>query len=145
MKGHTGKFTPTHPEKYQGDAKNIWYRSSWELAFMSRLDTDPRVLAWASEELIIPYADRVSGRVRRYFPDFLIKRIGRDGEVRTIVIEIKPYNQSVPPIRGKKTERRFLSEVKTFANNFSKWEHAKAYCAKKGWEFIVLTEKNFNF
>lgn len=142
-----GKFNPINPQKYAGDAKNIWYRSSWEKACMHRFDTDPNVIYWASEELIIPYADRgtrdVHGnpKIRRYFPDFVIKIRSTEGTIKTIVIEVKPYCQTVPPVKGKKTEKRFLSEVKTFATNYSKFEHAREYCRRKGWEFVVLTER----
>lgn len=141
VKSLKGLFTPINPQKYKGNVKNIVYRSSWELAVMRRFDLDPSVLMWASEELAIPYADRVTGKVRRYFPDFLIKKRSADGTIKTIMIEVKPYSQSVPPVKGKKTEKRFLTEVRTFANNYSKWEHAREYCRRKGWEFVVLTER----
>ena len=108
---------------------------------MRRFDTDPAIISWASEELAIPYTDRATGRYRRYFPDFVIKKIGPDGEVKVIVIEVKPYAQSVPPERGTKTQRRYLTEVKTFATNYSKWEACSAWCRAKGWEFVVLTER----
>lgn len=141
IKSHKGIFTPINPGKYSGNAKNIIYRSSWELICMRRFDIDPNILTWASEELAIPYVDRASGRQRRYFPDFVIKKLGKDGQIKVIIIEIKPYAQSVPPERGTKTERRFLTECKTFATNYSKWEYAKAWATAKGWEFVVLTER----
>ena len=141
MKSLKGKFRPTHPEKYAGDINNIIYRSSWELAFLQRLDSDPNIISYASEELVIPYADRITKKVRRYFPDFVIKKRGKDGQIKTIVIEIKPYAQSVPPVKGNKTEKRYLTEVQTFATNYFKWTHATEFCRRKGWEFIVLTER----
>lgn len=144
MAAHKGVFKPLNPSKYSGNPNNIIYRSSWELICMRRFDTDPSILYWASEELVIPYNDRATGRYRRYFPDFVIKKRGPDGEIKVIVIEVKPYAQSVPPVRGNKTDRRFLTEVKTFATNYSKWEYAKAFCEQKGWEFVVLTERELN-
>jgi len=108
---------------------------------MRRFDTDPNVVSWASEELVIPYRDRVTGRQRRYFPDFVV----RNKEGKTIVIEVKPQKEAIPPVRGSKTEKRFLSEVKTFANNYSKWEHARDFCRRKGWEFVILTERELGF
>lgn len=108
---------------------------------MRRFDTDPNIISWASEELIIPYGDRGSGKLRRYFPDFVIKKLGADGKIEVIVIEVKPYSQSVPPERGKKTERRFLKECQTFATNYSKWETATRFCQSKGWRFVILTER----
>lgn len=108
---------------------------------MKRFDDDPQILSWQSEELIIPYTDRGNGKLRRYFPDFLIRKKDADGNIQTIVIEVKPYAQTVPPVRGKKTERRYLSEVKVFATNYSKFESATRYCQRRGWTFCVLTEK----
>lgn len=141
MAAHKGIFKPLNPSKYSGNVDNIVYRSSWELICMRRFDTDPRIIFWASEELCIPYIDRATDRLRRYFPDFVIKKRSPDGTITVIVIEVKPYAQSVPPAKGNKTDRRYLSEVKTFATNYSKWEYAKSFCQKKGWEFVVLTER----
>lgn len=139
-----GIYTPRNPEKYAGDHRNIQYRSSWELILMRRFDADPNILSWGSEELVIPYHDRATGKLRRYFPDFVIKKRNKDGSIEIIVIEVKPYVQSVPPERGKKTEKRYLSECKTFATNYSKWEFATQYCQRKGWRFIIITERELN-
>lgn len=141
VKTNKGRFTPRNPEKYAGDAKNIVYRSGWELVCMRRFDADPNIVYWASEELVIPYTDRATNRLRRYFPDFVIKKRNADGTLTTIVIEVKPYAQTVPPEKGKKTERRYLSECKTFATNYSKFEFATRYCKSKGWNFVILTER----
>jgi hypothetical protein len=135
-----GIYTPKHPEKYVGNHRNIQYRSSWELILMRRFDLDPNIISWNSEELIIPYHDRGSGKLRRYYPDFVIKK--KNGNViEVIVIEVKPYAQSVPPERATKTEKRYLSECKTFATNYSKWEACTRFCESKGWRFVVITEK----
>ena len=45
-----GKYYPKHPEKYKGNAGEIFYRSSWELKFMEWCDSTKAVLAWQSEE-----------------------------------------------------------------------------------------------
>jgi len=52
---YKGTFKPKNPSKYNGDANNIIYRSLWELRVMKYLDDHPKVIWWASEELIIPY------------------------------------------------------------------------------------------
>lgn len=117
---------------------------------MRRFDADPNIISWGSEELVIQYSDLGtrsadgSPKLRRYYPDFIIKKRGKDGKIEVIVIEVKPYAQSVPPERGKKTDKRFLGECKTFATNVSKWKSASRYCASKGWRFIVITEKELN-
>jgi hypothetical protein len=143
MSYNQGLFKPKNPEKYIGDVNNIQYRSGWELTVMQKFDNSPSIIAWNSEELIIPYNDRATGKLRRYFPDFVIKKRGPDGKIEVIVIEVKPYAQSIPPTKtGKKTDRRYLTEVKTFATNASKWESAQRFCAAKGWRFVVITEKD---
>ena len=132
-----GFFKPKNVKKYKGNAKNIVYRSSWELSYMMKLDADPNVVAWMSEEFFIPYTDKATGRFGHYYPDFWVKK--KDGKV--FVIEIKPHAQVKEPKRGKKSQRVFLNEVLTYGKNQGKWESAKRYCDKKGWEFVILTEK----
>src|SRR5581483_9137771 len=88
-----GRFSPKNPEKYKGDASQIFYRSSWELKLMLRCDTDPNIVEWSSEEIVIPYVSPLDGKVHRYFPDFKIKT--KQG--KTMVIEIKPLTQTKPP------------------------------------------------
>ena len=70
---YKGKYTPEHPVKYMGDASNIVYRSMWERRCMKYFDVNPSVLQWSSEEVVIPYYDSMSKKVRRYFPDFQSK------------------------------------------------------------------------
>ncbi len=144
---HQGLFRPKNPQKYVGDPKNIQYRSSWELKFMRRCDDDPNVLSWASEEIFVPYKDRGTRtadgepKLRRYFPDFLIKVKTKEGKIETWMVEIKPLAETMPPVKGNKKEKRYLKEVKTFATNYSKWESAKRFCDKNNMKFKILTEK----
>jgi len=133
-------FKPHNPKKYKGNVKNIQYRSSWELKYMIELDADPNVLEWSSEELAIPYTDKATGRFRRYFPDFRVKK--KEGnKIKTYIIEIKPAGQVREPKRGNKSEKAFLKEVMTYGTNLGKWEAAERYCKKHGYEFVILTEK----
>ena len=80
---YKGKFTPENPSKYAGDSKNIIYRSMWERRCMKYFDNNPSILQWASEEVVIPYYDTATKKVRRYFPDFLIKIKDKDGQAKT--------------------------------------------------------------
>ena len=48
---HQGLYAPKFPEKYRGNAANIIFRSSWEKLAFQWCDLNPRVVAWASEEL----------------------------------------------------------------------------------------------
>lgn len=131
-----GVFKPLNPKKYVGDSTNIVYRSSWELRVFSRLDTDPDVVAWSSEELIIPYRDPVTKRDRRYFPDLVVRK--KDGTVE--IWEIKPSSQQEMLRKGRKSQKRFLEEAATYMLNQAKWEAARVFCKRKGWAFRVLNE-----
>ena len=69
---YKGKYAPQNPEKYKGNAKNIIYRSMWELRFMKYCDSNPSILEWSSEEIVIPYRS-LDNKIHRYYPDFWIK------------------------------------------------------------------------
>jgi hypothetical protein len=60
------------------------------------------------------------------------------------MIEVKPFAQTQPPIppkrMTKKGEQRMLEETQTYATNISKWEAAKEFCRRQGWDFMILTE-----
>jgi len=148
MAAYKGRFVPRNPEKYKGNPTNIVYRSSWELKFMGYLDKNPNVLQWASEEVAIPYRSPLDGKWHRYFPDFIVRMLDRDGKKVVKMIEIKPRSQSVPPeVRqnGQKITKKYLREVATYGINSAKWEAAKEFCADRNWEFVVLTEKDVKF
>lgn len=134
-----GTFIPSNPNKYVGDVNNIRYRSGWEKRAMVWFDTQPSILKWGSEEVIVPYISPADNKVHRYFPDFLIQYQTRAGDIKKMLVEIKPAAQCVPPKQKKKTAR-MINEVTTYLINQAKWEAAKAWCADKGIEFRVLTE-----
>jgi hypothetical protein len=141
-----GKFKPVNIQKYKGDHTNITYRSSWELTYFSRLDKDPDVISWSSEETIIPYVSPLDGQVHRYFPDVLVTRKTPNGVI-TEMIEIKPHAQTQPPkvkttALTKTSGRKYLKECATYAVNQAKWHAAKKYCEKRGYTFLVMTEKD---
>jgi hypothetical protein len=137
---YKGRFTPQNPKKYNGNAENIIYRSSWELRCMKWFDDHPDIIWWSSEELAIPYMSPVDGKRHRYFPDFIIKVQRKDGTVMTHVIEVKPFAQTQRPVQKKKT-KRFLQEAATYAINQMKWKAADEFCHTHGWKFQILTEK----
>lgn len=143
---YKGKFKPKNPKKYLGDPAGIIYRSSLELRFMAYCDETSSVVAWASEELIIPYRSPIDGKVHRYFPDFWVRVCSPDGTTREKLVEIKPKKHCQPPNIAKKqtktgrTSRRYLHDVKNWGVNSAKWEAAKEYCEYRGWEFLILNE-----
>jgi hypothetical protein len=137
-----GIYTPKNPEKYRGDSTKIMYRSSWELRVFKWMDDNPSIIAWASEECIIPYKSPVDNKLHRYFPDIWARIQSSDGRIKTYLIEIKPYAQSIEPKIKKRITKQYINEVCTYAVNQAKWKAAKEYCLDKRWEFKVLTEKD---
>jgi hypothetical protein len=137
---YSGKFTPKNPQKYIGDYNNIVYRSSWEARVMNWLDRNDNIVSWNSEELIIPYVSPADNRFHRYFPDFLVKLKTKDGKFKTMLIEIKPKKQTVPPEPRKRVTKQYINEVVTYGVNQAKWQAANEFCLDRGWEFRVMTE-----
>lgn len=129
------KFHPKNPSKYVGNGVPT-YRSSWELSFMNFCDNNPNVLEWASEPMRIPYRHPLTGKQTVYVPDFLIRYRERNNKIKTELIEIKPYKQSV--IEG----RMNANARATVAINQAKWEMARAWCKRQGITFRVITEKD---
>ena len=140
MKTYKGKFTPKNPKKYKGDPTNIIFRSLWELRVFKWLDENTNILEWSSEEIAIPYISPVDNRYHRYFPDILMKSKMKDGSVKTLMLEIKPYNQTQEPEVKKRKTKRYITEVVTWAVNDAKWKAAREYCADRNWEFKLITE-----
>jgi hypothetical protein len=108
---------------------------------MVYFDNNPNVLQWGSEELVIPYRSPVDNRLHRYFPDFIIKVNTKSGKQQTILIEVKPFNQTHPPKSRSRKTKKYLNEVMTYGINTSKWEAAKDFCKDRGWQFQIITEK----
>jgi len=141
MQTYKGLFNPKNPKKYKGDSRNIVYRSRWELKLMCYLDEHKEVISWGSEEIIIPYRSPLDGKVHRYFPDFIVTKINKQGLQETSIIEVKPAKQTKPPERKSNVNKRYITEVKTWGVNEAKWKAANEFCKDKGWSFHIFTEK----
>ena len=138
---HQGEFSPKNPNKYIGKYPII-YRSGWELKAMKYFDQHPSVITWTSETIFIPYYNIIKKRMARYFPDFTVKIKDRGGIMKHWLVEIKPLKETKPPIQKKgRRKTTVLYETSTFLINKAKWDAAKIWCAKKGLEFIIITEK----
>jgi hypothetical protein len=140
MAKYQGYFKPKNPKKYKGDPTNIIYRSGWELKLMFYLDEHKDVVSWASEEIAIPYRSPIDGRVHRYFPDFIVTKINKEGIKETSVIEVKPKAQTKPPKKQENITKRYLTEVKNWGMNEAKWKAANEFCKDRGWSFHIFTE-----
>jgi hypothetical protein len=138
---YKGKFRPSKPKKYKGDPTNIVYRSLWELKFMNYCDSNPGILKWSSEEVIIPYRSPIDNRYHRYFPDFYIKYKDSSGKMIESIVEIKPAKEVKEPRIQKARTKRYVTEVMTYAKNQAKWEAAEEFCKDRRWKFQIMTEK----
>ena len=140
-KTYKGKYRPKNPNKYKGDPTNVIYRSSWERRFMVYCDTNPAVIQWGSEEMIVPYKSPIDGKYHRYFPDFYLKYRDKDTNIRQLIVEFKPKRYTKPPVKNptRKTQK-WKNEVLEYVKNNAKWEAAKAWTKKRGMDFTILTE-----
>ena len=59
---------------------------------------------------------------------------------KTVLVEIKPADQTVPPTGPKRT-KKYIAEGFTYIKNMNKWEAAENFCKDRGWEFQIWTEK----
>lgn len=134
------KYTPKNPKKYKGDPTNIWIRSSWEKKLILWLDHNMSCMEYQSEQIVIPYRSPVDGKMHRYYVDFVATFRMGDNTVKTFLIEVKPYSQTLPPQKGKKRQSTYMEECKTYCVNQAKWEAAEKFAALKGMKFIKVTE-----
>ena len=96
------------------------YRSGWELEYMHHLDANPDVVGYRYEDVRIPYvSNKKTGKVRWYWPDFLVQQ--RDGE--QLLVEIKP--------KRKLDQDRVQKKLKA----------AALWCQAHQVTLVVLTEK----
>lgn len=135
-----GQYKPINAEKYKGKYPII-YRSSWELQLMKFLDKNPSVIEWGSESFVVKYRDPTrNNSIHRYFTDFTSVCKTPNG-TKKYIIEVKPYAETIPPKRGRKKESTYKSQCITYARNQAKWKYAVAACKKRGWEFLIITER----
>ena len=128
-----GPFNPQYPQKYTGTYPII-YRSSWELEFMRYCDMHPGVMEWASEPQKIPYKNPLNGKQTVYIPDFLVTYMSTGGKTSTKLIEIKPLHEA------SASHARSSMDVAIRTKNEAKWGAATQWAARRGIDFLVLTE-----
>jgi hypothetical protein len=139
-----GVYNPINKQKYTGKTSPI-YRSSLELKMFRWLDRCENVRSWASERVVIPYTSPVDNRLHRYFVDIVCEMNRGTEGIKKYLIEIKPDKFTRPPVESaKKKQKTLLYERYTFAVNMAKWEAARQWCEKKGYKFLVITDKHIN-
>jgi hypothetical protein len=129
-----GIYEVKNPDKYIGNHKPK-YRSGWEFTFMQFCDNNKAVLKWASEAIVVPYMNPITGKRSNYIPDFFVVYQNKHGKQIAEVIEIKPKKQSLIESRVASARDRAVVAV-----NHAKWASAKAYCTQNGFTFRVITE-----
>jgi len=132
-------YSPINEEKYIGKEYPIC-RSSWENVFCNWCDRNPNVVKWSSEAIQIPYYDPTKRKMRRYYPDFTMIILDKNGKENKYVIEIKPKSQTYPPIKKNKKSSSYLYEYVTYQINIAKWNATIMFCKKMGMNFKILTE-----
>lgn len=137
-----GLFTPRNPEKYVGDVTKIRYMSSWELELHEFFDNNRTILRWSSESIAIPYIKPTDGRIHRYYPDYWIEYVNKDGVIVREIIECKPRSQTRKPRKQRGTGRTSLYETIQYAVNAAKWSAAIEWCKHHGFTFRVVTERS---
>lgn len=135
-----GWYELKNPHKYVGtDPSKIRYMSSYEYETHTFFDCNDRVLRWSSESIVIPYLKPTDGRIHKYYPDYWVEFINKDGEVVQEVIEVKPASQTKAP---RKNNKHVLYEQLMWAVNTAKWQACEAYCQQHGMKFRIITEKS---
>jgi len=150
-KYYSGEYHPINTEKYVGDHNDIIYRSKWEYNFCFYCDNEDKILKWESEpeKHTIPYTviEKNNYVNRRYIPDFWIQ-VENNGELEELIIEIKPYKDTIEPKEPKKKSIKSLENyeysLKMYLSNLNKWEQAEKYCKKRSMKFFILTERYFD-
>jgi hypothetical protein len=137
-----GIFNPLHPQKYKGSTPII-YRSSLELKCFRWMDNNSNIITWGSESVIIPYTSPLDGKIHRYFVDIVSQLKDKEGNLKKLLIEIKPSKFTIKPtLSERKSSKTIIYEQTQYAVNQAKWQAATAWSKTKGYVFLILTERD---
>lgn len=154
-KYHQGLFVPLNKNKVikLNSQGGLYYRSGLEQKMMIYLDNNSKIVNWGAEHLGIPYTKTEWNSERQeykttehtYYPDFYYELKRDDGLVSKVIAEVKPYSETLEPVLkpnpSAKQMKNFEYSLKMYNKNLSKWSYMIDYCKKKGFEFIIITEK----
>ena len=138
-----GTYNLINKDKYCG-APNITYRSSWEKKIFYWLDTQPSIKQWGSESVVVSYKTPFDNLLHKYYidVDFWAKEANSEKEYTHFIVEIKPFCQTIPPVKGPRTrESTYRKACETYITNVCKWNAALEYANKTGKKFKIWTEK----
>lgn len=113
-----------------------------ELCALRMLDNNPNILTYGSESIVLPYTSPLDGKLHRYFVDMVATLRDKNGNIKKLLIEVKPYKQLSPPVfSNRKSQSTLLYENKQYALNMAKFSAAKQWCKKNNYTFLILTER----
>jgi hypothetical protein len=138
LMSYKGRYTVKNKSKYKGDSSSVVYRSMWEKWCFKWCDENSSIKSWSSEEVVIPYLYDVDKKYHRYFMDLKITYNNN----KTVLIEIKPEKQTLPPVYPGRKTKAYLNEGLTYVKNMNKWTAADAFAKDRGWTFQIWTEKH---
>lgn len=136
-----GFFVPKRPAKVinimeTDEPQPIVFRSGWETTFANWLDTTDAITRWGSECVRILYKNPIKNKMSFYIPDFYMEYLDTFGNLKKVLVEVKPLKEAV---LEKATNGR---DRLKFAENQMKWQSAIQYCHKRGIEFKIIHENN---
>lgn len=150
-----GLFVPTNRDKVikLNSQGGLYYRSGLERKMMVYLDNNSKIINWGAEHLKIPYTktewvselQEYKTTEHTYYPDFYYELKREDGSLSKVVAEVKPYSETIEPVLKQNPTAKQLKNleysIKMYNKNLSKWTYMIEYCERKGFEFIIITEK----
>lgn len=150
-----GLYIPKNKNKLikSNSQGGVFYRSGLEHKMMIYLDNNDSIKSWGAEHLRIPYekteynnkTKQLETTSHGYYPDFYYELTRSDGTISKVVAEVKPFSETeepkLPSNPTSKQLKNFEYALKMWNKNLSKWQYMIEYCERKGFEFIIITEK----
>ena len=137
-----GIYVPLNKEKFVGTTFPQ-YKSLLERAMMAYLDKTPQVIHWSYEPRPITYKDLTilnefgkPGKQRKYYIDFVAVIQRSDGKLKTVWIEVKSDHETREPSKNASSNAKEI-----WIRNNCKWAAARRVCESRGYEFLILTDK----
>ena len=135
---HQGIYRPKNQEKFIGET--AIFRSSIELNFFKFCDSNPNVLKWGSECIVVPYIG-LDGKNHKYYIDNYV--VIKEGSItKKYLVEVKPFKQTQQPIKKKQKHSSFLYECIQYETNMIKFDCARKFAKQHDMEFIIITDKD---
>ncbi len=139
-----GTYHPINRSKYIG-TREPEYRSSWEYSAFIKLDNNPNVIRWGSENVVLPYMYELDGKKHKYYIDLYVEMKTGENTMSKWLIEIKPDEKLSMPVKPKNKNPRSLRNynirIADYYKNMNKWQFASQFAASYNMSFLIMTEK----